>query len=572
MIRSPHAIRLRRWVAAGIGFGIATALGLGCHSTEHEPDPSPSPRTALYSAAQARPNAAPTATRAGAAIDSASPVIPTGFTLQTGNEQAGQAPEQSNAPRSAPPIVEPTTPVQIGPPVSEETLDLEVALRLAGVSNPTINIAREQIREALANQLSARSILLPSINIGGNYHDHIGNLQTSFGSIRNLHSQSFYFGFGARTLAAESVAFPGVRIFAHLGDAVFEPLVARQIVSARRSDAQAVNNSILLDVSTAYLELMGAEGRLTILKQGAADLDEVVRLTRIYAKTGQGRQADARRAESNADLLLNEIRGAQEEVAVASARLCRLLSLDPSLRVRTPGGSVEPFTLIPDDRDAESLIAIAVRARPEIFMRSAQITEAQYRVRQERVRPLLPLLSVGYSGGLFGGGSNLVATNFGPMSGRTDFDVFAVWTMQNLGVGNRARVRTADAVVGEALAAYQGTVNQVSSEVSEALAAAKAASRQLEIARNAVAIAEQGFPLEMTRIRGGFGRPIEVLDSFRQLVESRQEYLRAVIGFDIAQFRLFVAVGSNPLESNPSQRTPLVPAAEPGPAIPPAKQ
>src|SRR6185312_11754024 len=146
----------------------------------------------------------------------------------------------------------------VGSSAEQETIDLEIALRLAGVENPTIALAREQIREAIAAQLAARSLLLPSINIGGNYHYHSGNLQASFGGVRNITSQSLYLGFGARTLAAETLAFPGIRLFAHLGDAVYEPLSARQQVVVRRSNAQAVQNNMLGRVATAYMELIGA--------------------------------------------------------------------------------------------------------------------------------------------------------------------------------------------------------------------------------------------------------------------------------------------------------------------------
>ena len=47
-------------------------------------------------------------------------------------------------------------------------------------------------------------------------------------------------------------------------------------------------------------------------------------------------------------------------------------------------------------------------------------------------------------------------------------------------------------------------------------------------------------------VRRAEGLPIEVLDSFRQLLDARLELLRAVVAFDMAQFRLFVAVGSDP--------------------------
>jgi outer membrane protein TolC len=458
-----------------------------------------------------------------------------------------------------------SAPVVAAGPAEAETIDLTVALRLAGVDNPTINLAREQVREALADLLGARSLLLPTVNVGGNYHLHNGILQSSSGGLRNLNSQSLYLGAGAAAVGSGSAAFPGVRLFAHLGDAVYEPLAARQRVSARRSDAQAVQNHTLLEVSVAYLDLVEAEARLEILRQGETDVDEVVRVTKSFADRGQGRQGDADRTAARAELLRQELRQAEGEVAVTSARLCELLNLDPSMRLRTPGGAILPVRLIPEDTNLEMLVTEGVRNRPELVARSAEILEAQLRVRQEQVRPWVPLVSVGYSGGAFGGGSNLATSDFGPMKGRSDFDVYAVWTVQNMGFGNRARVRRADGVVGQSIASYDRELNQVRREVSEALAQARAAARQMELSTASVANATQGFKLETERIQMGQGRPIEVLDSFNQLLTARQELVRAVIEFNTAQFRLYVAVGSSP---------PSVPVVGPEvvpPMVPPKK-
>ena len=501
--------------AAGLGLGAATVLGLGCRSS----DPIPYP---------------PRGERAAASRELAS--------------RERKRPEQAPVGGALAPVAYTPGSPETTDPSPAAAIDLEAALRLAGADNPTVNLAREQVREALAGLLAARALLLPSINIGGNFYLHRGTLQSTPGQMRDVDRQSLYLGFGGRTVGAGPVAFPGVWLFAHLGDAVYEPLAARQRVAAVRSDSRAVNNAVLLEVATAYLELAGAGGRLDVLRRGEIELAEVVRLTQVYAEKGQGRQADAHRAAANADLLRRQIREAEEDVAVASARLCRLLNLDPSVRLRPPAGAIEPLRLIPEDSDTEPLVAEAVRSRPELFARSAEILEAQTRVRQERVRPWVPTVSVGYSGGLFGGGSNLAPSEFGPLKGRSDFDAVAVWNMQNLGLGNRARVRGADAVVGQAVAGYDLAVNQVRQEVAAALADARAAARQVETARAALAAAEEGFRLESERIRQAIdlSRPIEVLDSFRQLLEVRQELVRAMVAFDVAQFRLFVAVGNAP--------------------------
>ena len=58
--------------------------------------------------------------------------------------------------------------------------------------------------------------------------------------------------------------------------------------------------------------------------------------------------------------------------------------------------------------------------------------------------------------------------------------------------------------------------------------------------------AEEGFRLETDRIRQGQGRPIEALDSFRQLTDARLEAVRALIAFESAQFQLYTAVGNDP--------------------------
>lgn len=545
--------RMRRWAAMGLAGGLVAAASAGCRSTESVPAPHPlsglfprlfgteetplladENRDALVRHAHAVANESTS--------DSIAPAP-----LIRGETDGAKAPGSTEV--SALPGEDGLTGSAM-PPRPEETLDLGIALRLAGVSNPTIQLAQEQIREAVAAQLAARALLLPSVNIGGNYHWHDGALQASFGGMRIVKSQSLYLGFGARTLAAETLAFPGIRLFAHLGDAVYEPLAARQQVAVRNAAAQAVQNNLLGDVATAYMELIGAESLVSLLQKSEQELAEIARLTEVFAQKGQGREGDANRAKSHLELLRREILEAQGEVNVASARLCRLLNLDPTVRLRTPGGAVLAFRLIPENAEQEALVIQATSSRPELFSQTAAIQQAQVRIRQEKTRPFLPLVSIGYSGGFFGGGSNQVSSQFGPLGARTDLDVMAIWTMQNMMVGNRARVRSADAVMGQAVAEYDRLVNEIRAEVSEALADVKSAARQIELSRRAVVVAEEGYKLEMQRIRAGgpkLGLPIEVLDSYDLLLTAQKEYLRAIIDFDITQFRLFVATGSNPL-------------------------
>ena len=296
----------------------------------------------------------------------------------------------------------------------------------------------------------------------------------------------------------------------------------------------------------AYLRLVEAQGRRAILRTADAEITRIAEITAAFAETGQGAPADARRSTANQELVHRELAETYGDIDAANARLSQLLSLDPSVRLRVPEGSSDMIRLVPEDSDLETLITSAIRSRPEMTARSAQVQEAQIGVRQERVRPFLPLLAVGFSSGEFGGGSNQAPTAFQSLQARVDFTVVAVWDLQNLGFGNRARVSGARAVMGEAVADLDRELNVVRREVAEALAGAKASARQQEIARAAVAAAEEGFRLDSERIRLGQGRPIETLDSFRQLLDAREDLLRTTIAFDIWQIRLWVALGSDP--------------------------
>jgi hypothetical protein len=205
------------------------------------------------------------------------------------------------------------------PAIEERIIDLPIALQLAEAENPTIALGRQAIVEAVALQTGARGLLLPTLNAGTNYHLHQGVLLTSFGQVRNLNEQSLYVGGGARTLAAETVAIPAVRIFSHLGDALFAPLAAGQVVCARSADSIAIQNAMLLTVVRRYLELAMAEAALDAIHQGEDSMRIIVLSTAAFASTGQGREGDYQRARADALLLHAEEQRVQEEVAVTSA-------------------------------------------------------------------------------------------------------------------------------------------------------------------------------------------------------------------------------------------------------------
>jgi outer membrane protein TolC len=453
-------------------------------------------------------------------------------------------------------------------PEREYSIDLTTALRLAEVENPRIAEARQRIGEALAVQQKARVLLLPNLNVGMNLHDHTGNLQRSSGTILRLNQSALYFGGGAGALAAGTVEVPAVSIISPLTDAIFEPLAARQQVEVARLDASLTANTILLEVAERHFELLAAESYLRARRQAIVQAEEVARLTRAYAKAGQGREADAERASSELSLIVREEQHAEEEVAVASTRLAHRLHLDQSVRVRPIAPAVETITLVDPSVPLPGLIQVALARHPAIGARAAAVAAAEVRHKQEQYRPLLPTLWLGYSGGALGGGSNLFPPELSHFAGRSDFDVQVFWTLRNFGIGNLALQKQRRAEVGQAVSEQSRAIASVRSEVSAAYAEVATALRQVEIATRRVASAEAGFQEDVQRIRNTVGRPLEVVNSLQLANEARIARIRAVTDYNKAEFRLFVSLGAPPPLGG-SARAPLPPAPLAFPALPP---
>ena len=432
------------------------------------------------------------------------------------------------------------------PAVEERRIDLATALRLAGAENPTIAIADEAVQARLAERLQARALLFPTLDLGTNLRLHRGNYLSGTGVIRDINIQSLYYGFGAGASGGSTVAVPGLRVVSQLADAYYAPQAAQQKVVASRFDATATRQYILKDVGVSYLALVEAYARLEAYRQSLKDVEEIARLTATAAKTGQGRESDAERARSEVLLLRAAAERTQEATGVAAAELVRLLDLDPS-NTLAPADVVPPLLeLVDKNLSLPQLLDQAFANHPEIVARSADVNYQAIRVRQERVRPWLPLVAVGFSAGEFGGGNQSSTPRITNFNSRIDVDVAFIWTMQNLGVGNHAVQRAARANLELARIEQTRLLDRIGDEVTEAHALVISARQEMELARKRVETSQSAYTQDLARTKNLVGRPIEVLNSANLLTTARQDLVRAMIGYSQAQLQLYAALGNQP--------------------------
>jgi len=442
-----------------------------------------------------------------------------------------------------------------------EPIDLPSALRLAGARDLDIAIAKERVGQSLAELEQARVLWLPSLYLGPNWIRHDGQAQIVQGQVQTISKSSLFLGATAASGSSVSGPVPaggpaqvsGLTSILRISDAIFEPLAARRIVAARRAGIQTATNDALLGVAEAYLDLQAAAGRLAIAREAAANAEALANLTSSYARSGAGLEADHRRALTEQDRQRKNVEAAVGQLEVASAELVRRVRLDPRVVVAPVEPPEAVIRLVADDCPLDDLIATGLRSRPELAEARALVDATLMRLKQARLRPLIPSLALRYSGGGFGGGVNGF---FGNFAGRSDADVNLFWEVQNLGLADRAIARQRAAQQRTAVLELMKVQDRVASEVVRAEKENLASGRQLREAGRALPEALSSLSLNFANIRRGAGlpgatRPIEVLQPIQALAQARSDNLDAALAFNRAQFRLFHALGRPSLCPSP---------------------
>jgi len=408
-------------------------------------------------------------------------------------------------------------------------------------------------------QLAAAQFL-PTLNLGASTDAHWGVLQQSSGNILSVRREDVFVGAGAHAVAAGTVNIPGVLWNLNLSEAVFNFLSSRQEVDRHAFESQSIRQDVLLEVALAYNDLVRAEGARGIAMMTRNDAREVAHITAAYLETGQGRKADADRAATEFARRDARLYEAQGNVVRASAALCRMLHLDPSLRLHAADIHVLPRSIVPEPIPLSELLAIAILCRPELNERRAAAAKALVSLRGSKMLPFSPTVFLGFSAGGFGGGSDLAAqpitslpfgrgqSRFTTLDDREDLDVMAFWTLQNLGVGNKSQIAAARSRLSSADLEILVTLDRVRSEVASAHARTHARFARIGTCELAIKAGMQAFDEDLARIKGFEGLPLEVLDSLRLLARSREEYLKSILDYNKAQFELYVSLGKPPEE------------------------
>jgi outer membrane protein TolC len=331
------------------------------------------------------------------------------------------------------------------------------------------------------------------------------------------------------------------------------------VLRARQIDVQTARNDVLLLAAEAYFNVQQARGRLAALQ------DVVNRGLPLRQAVGaepemQARETDLHRARTLLASFEDAITSAREQWGLASADLTQVLRLDPTATVVPLEPPNLRVTLISPRVPVDDLIPVGLTNRPELASQQALVQAALARIRQERLRPLVPSLILEGSPGPAGPGGYLMAGAFAsgahgmgnPTQGREDVSVGLIWELQNLGLGNRALVRERRAEQRQLLVELFRIQDLVAAEIARAHTQLASATVRVATAEGGVREAQLAYEGSLEQLgktekvddaKVVVRRAFEVIDALKALSQAYEIYFVSIGDYNRAQFRLYRALG-----------------------------
>ncbi|CAN5358207.1 hypothetical protein BH10PLA2_BH10PLA2_04960 [soil metagenome] len=424
-------------------------------------------------------------------------------------------------------------------------INLAAALRLADARPLVIAAAQAGLRQAVAEYDLAKTLWLPNVYVGASYYRHDGGNQSNSGGQIVNSKEQFMAGAGLAAVISTT-------------DAIFTPLAVRQIVRSRTLDVQTARNDAVLAVAEAYFNVQQARGQLA----GAQDtVEKSKQLVKTVTALGTALTApvEVDRARTQLADVEQQAALALEQWRLASADLTRVLRLMPTATINPVEPPSLQVTLVTPHQLVDSLVPIGLTNRPELAAQQALVQATLERIRQERLRPLIPSVVLGgnaapapggyLAGGVYGSG---VDGRGNPWTGRSDVNVQLLWELRGLGFGNRALVRGRQAEQEQAVIEAFRIQDRVAAEVAQAHAQIESAATRVTKAEIGVKQAQINFAgnlkgmSETTRfgdLLALVNRPQEVVASLSQLSRAYDNYYLSINDYNRAQFRMYRALG-----------------------------
>lgn len=430
--------------------------------------------------------------------------------------------------RPAPPSpsADPALRQNVPPPQTEMPIDLLSALRLATGSHFDVLEARARVREAEGRASSADGALLPTIGVGGGVARNRGNVQSSFGELKDTEFE---------TVTALGTA----RISINLGESIYRDLAAHRQADAAGELQTAALQRALFGVSLDYIALVESDSTVRIQDLFVQEAQSLLRLTAARESQGLGTALDTERARAQAAAAEQRLLTARNERQRRSKTLAAGLRLDATIDLVPVDKDLSPATLLNPAEPLAAWLSRASERRPESRALLSSRKAAEHEVDANRWALWGPELSAAAFAGALG-------SSVPTMDERETFVVAVGWTFS---FGGPGRIEAAEARVDQAGIALDRFRETLQASVAGAYHELALARQRLDPAERELAAAEKALRIARATYEGGLLAESDLLLAQQAADQARLRRLSAVARYNESQVRLLAESGGSSIEA-----------------------
>lgn len=311
--------------------------------------------------------------------------------------------------------------------------------------------------------------------------------------------------------------------------------LAEANVKGAEATLERVRQSIVFGVRQAYFQVLLASSGLEVAERSVAQAAENLRVARARVAAGASPKFD----EVQADVALATARQSQVRARNGIAQATQVLNGLLNLPLNTPLALTDAFAVRPVRDSVETLVARAVRVRPEFAELAARAAAAQAGIRlaESGGRPNLAL----QAGGSYSNTSGLLAGQ----AGTTSWSVTLAATMSLYDGGiTRERIREAQLRLEQLRALEAQQRQSVELEVRQAHLNLQSAAEELSGADALIAQAQEALRIANVRFQSGVGTNLEVLNAQTAASQAEAAKAQALFNYSLARVTLERAVGA----------------------------
>jgi len=415
-------------------------------------------------------------------------------------------------------------------------LSMSDSIEIALQNNPRLRKARAAIERARGGEQIAFAPFLPEVGLTNRIGAVSGNLSPGApgpaGGIVGLGDSVHQF---AQTeLQVQWMIYDFGRTSGRYQQSITRERIAElQYARARET--------VAFDAAAGLLQGLLATALKIVQEEAIRAADSMLKDSRVRRAAGVADRDDVLRAEVQASEVREAWVLARESELAALARLNNVLGRNAAMPLKLLDQTNDP----PLTQSLSHYLEAAAAQRPEASIAQEAVAAARFG-RQSAASEFKPRIYVRGSVGYVDGKNILDGFQ----------DGFALHLDQPIYRGGHrlGELRSAEADIADALANAQALLDNITLEVTLAYRSAGAARARINLARPAVAEAEENLRLVRIRYRNGNSTPTDLVDAESTVTRARQRFQVASYDYLIALARLDYAVGNAPAVSILSER------------------